>query len=127
VRKKLTKIFLITLSLYLIGNKIQAHHSFAAEFLEDEIGTIEGMVTEVWFKNPHVRYYLEIQTETGKTESWDIRTDSPTLLVRSGWTRKTIQEGDHIKVLGHLGRDGRKLISIINIELENGTILGKRD
>jgi len=121
----LTNNFLISLGLCLIANTIQAHHSFAAEFLEDKIGTIEGTVTEVWFKNPHVRYYMEVKTKADEIESWDIRADSPTLLVRMGWTRKTIQEGDRIKVLGHLGRDGRKLISIISIELADGTVLGK--
>ena len=71
------------------------------------------------------RYYMEVKTKADEIESWDIRADSPTLLVRTGWTRKTIQEGDRIKVLGHLGRDGRKLISIISIELADGTVLGK--
>ena len=102
-----------------------AHHSFAAEFLEDQTGTIEGTITEVWFKNPHVRYYVEITTESGEKETWDIRSGSPTLLVRRGWTPKTIQEGDHVKVHGHLGRDGRKLMSVITIELDDGTILGQ--
>lgn len=102
-----------------------AHHSFAVEFLEDQTDTIEGTVTEVWFKNPHVRYYVEIDTGDGATETWDVRGSSPTILVRRGWTPKTIQEGDHIRVHGHLGRDGRKLMSIIRIELADGTILGQ--
>jgi len=103
----------------------RAHHSFAAEFLEDQTGTIDGTVTEVWFKNPHIRYYVEIETEGGDKETWDVRGLSPTSLVRRGWTPKTIQEGDHIKVHGHLGRDGRKLMSIIWIELDDGTKLGQ--
>ena len=60
----------------------RAHHSFAAEFLEDQTGTIEGTITEVWFKNPHVRYYVEVETEDGGTETWDIRSGS-----RRGWCR----------------------------------------
>ena len=101
-----------------------AHHSFAAEFLEDQTQTIEGTVTEVWFKNPHVRYYIDVQTENGTVESWDVRGSSPTILVRRGWTPDTITEGDVIKVHGHLGRDGRKLMSWLYIELEDGTRLG---
>ena len=101
-----------------------AHHSFAAEFLEDQTQTIEGTVTEVWFKNPHVRYYIDVQTEDGTVESWDVRGSSPTILVRRGWTPDTITEGDVIKVHGHLGRDDRKLMSWLYIELEDGTRLG---
>lgn len=103
-----------------------AHHSFAAEFLEDQTRTIEGTVTEVWFKNPHVRYYIDITNDDGEPESWDVRGSSPTILVRRGWTPKTIQEGDRIKVHGHLGRDGRKLMSWIYVELEDGTRLGSK-
>jgi len=109
----------------LAAGSAAAHHSFAAEFLEDQTGDIEGKVTEVWFKNPHVRYYVEVETEDGGTETWDVRGTSPTILVRRGWTQKTIQEGDRIKVHGHLGRDGRKLMSIIRIELADGTVLGQ--
>ena len=103
----------------------QAHHSFAAEFLGDQTRTLEGTITEVWFKNPHVRYYVEITNEDGETETWDVRTSSPTTLVRRGWTKLTISEGDHVKVQGFLGRDGRKLLSLINIELPDGTVLGE--
>jgi hypothetical protein len=85
----------------------EAHHSFAAEFLGDQT----------------LRYYIEIETEDGETETWDVRTSSPTILVRRGWNRDTISEGDNITVEGYLGRDGRKLLSLIRIELPDGTVL----
>ncbi len=101
----------------------RANHSFAVEFLEDQTDAIEGTVTEVWFKNPHVRYYIDARTEDGEIVNWDVRGASPTSLIRRGWTPKTIEEGDRITVHGHLGRDGRKLLSIIWIELADGTKL----
>ncbi len=101
----------------------RAHHSFAAEFLGDQTRTIEGTVTEVWFKNPHVRYYIETTGDNGVAETWDVRTSSPTILVRRGWTPKTINEGDMVTVEGYLGRDGRRLLALISIELPDGTVL----
>jgi len=101
-----------------------AHHSFAAEFLGDQTRTIEGTVTEVWFRNPHVRYYIDVADANGETISWDVRTSSPTILVRRGWNETTIREGDKVRVEGYLGRDGRKLLSLISIELPDGTVLG---
>jgi len=109
----------------LLAATARAHHSFAAEFLGDQTLTIEGTVTEVWFKNPHVRYYIEIETDDGETETWDVRTSSPTLLVRRGWNRDTISAGDRVTVEGFIGRDGRKLLSLIRIELPDGSILGE--
>lgn len=107
----------------LMSMVASAHHSFAAEFLGDQTLTIEGTVSEVWFKNPHVRYYIESQTDDGETVTWDVRTSSPTILVRRGWNRDTIAEGDKVTVEGYLGRDGRKLLSLIKIELADGTVL----
>lgn len=115
---------MVAVTALAAGAAAYAHHSFAAEFLEDQTRTIEGTVTEVWFKNPHVRYYIDITSEDGEPESWDVRGSSPTILVRRGWTPKTITEGDRVKVHGHLGRDGRKLMSLIYVELEDGTRLG---
>ena len=58
---------LITVALLLFGNQAAfAHHSYAAEFDRDSPITIEGVVTEVWFKSPHVRYYIKVTDEDGK-------------------------------------------------------------
>ena len=118
-----TSRLLCTAGLCLLTATAVAHHSFAAEFLGDQTLTIEGQISEVWFKNPHVRYYIEIETEDGGSETWDVRTSSPTILVRRGWSRDTISVGDKVIVEGYLGRDGRKLLSLIKIELPDGTVL----
>lgn len=112
------------LMIFAAAISARAHHSFAAEFLEDQTLVIEGTVREVWFKNPHVRYYIDVVDEHGKVTAWDVRTSSPTLLVRRGWTESSIVEGDKVKVEGYAGRDGRFLLSLISIELPDGTTLG---
>ncbi len=109
----------------LLAAVAEAHHSFAAEFLGDQTLTIEGTVSEIWFKNPHVRYYIDGESTDGTTETWDVRTSNPTILVRRGWSRDTISEGDHVTVEGFLGKDGRKLLSLIRIVLPDGTVLGQ--
>ncbi len=99
------------------------HHSFAAEFIRELI-TIEGVVTEVWFKSPHVRYYIEVTNEAGKTEIWDTRGGSATNLIRNGgWTKDSIKVGDYLIMTGNRGRDGRKLLDIRRVDLPDGTIL----
>ena len=100
-----------------------AHHSFAAEFLPDETGTISGIVTQVWFKNPHARYYVEVTGDDGEVVTWDTRANSPSLLVRKGWTKQSIKVGDQVTVHGYLGRDDRKLMSIITVTFADGRVL----
>lgn len=123
--KSIARTIMFFTVLLATTGAVHAHHSFAAEFLADETAVFHGVVTEVWFKNPHVRYYIEITKEDGSKEQWDIRASSPALLVRRGWTKESIQEGDEIIVTGFLGRDNRKILSVQTIELADGTTLGQ--
>lgn len=102
-----------------------AHHSYVAEFDAESPATIEGVVKEVWFKSPHVRYYIAV-IEDGKEVVYDTRGLTPVKLMRQGWTRDTIKVGDRIKLYGHLGRSNRHIMSIIDITLEDGRVLTSR-
>ena len=105
---------------------VMSHHSFAVEFEKDKIDTIEGVVTEVWFKNPHVRYYIKVVNEKGEEEMWDVRAGSASNLTRSGWGKNAIKVGDEVTVTGNLGRDGKKLMSIDKIVLPDGTAFPRK-
>lgn len=109
----------------LMQNSAHGHHSFAAEFTAEETATITGVVTEIWFRNPHVRYFIDVSSDDGEVARWDTRGSSPTLLVRKGWTKKTISVGDVVTIHGHLGRDDKHLLSIITVELADGTKIGQ--
>jgi len=121
---QITKIAVVSLLLFT-NDVVYGHHSFAVEFTAERTITIAGKVTEVWFRNPHVRYYVEVINHDNQSEHWDVRTSSPSLLVRTGWTKKTISAGDNIIITGHPGREGRKLLSVISIKLPDGSILGQ--
>ncbi len=110
----------------LLAGASFAHHSYVAEFDADSPTTIEGVVKEVWFKNPHVRYYIAVTDEDGNVVIWDTRGLTPVKLVRQGWTRKTITVGDHVKVYGHIGRTNKTIMSILDITLPDGRVLTSR-
>ena len=116
------------LALALLGtaSNSAAHHSYAAEFDANHPATIEGVVTEVWFKNPHIRYYIAVTGEDGNNVIWDTRGLTPVKLVRQGWTKKTIQVGDRIKLYGHVGHTNKTILSILDITLPDGRVLTSR-
>jgi hypothetical protein len=97
-----------------------AHHSFAAEFLEGSRGEIEGVVTQVWFTNPHVRYRLEATDEDGTKREWELQLTSVTNLRNSEWYRDTVQVGDTIWAQGEVARDGSNKLYARNIRVEGG-------
>lgn len=43
------------------------HHSNRAIYNREKILSIEGIVTEVWYQNPHSRVYVEVTGGNGDT------------------------------------------------------------
>jgi len=120
-------ILIIALAVGLFASEgACAHHSYAAEFDRDSPMTIEGEVVEVWFKSPHVRYYIKVTDEEGNEVIWDTRGLTPVKLVRNGWMKDTIKVGDRIKMHGHIGRTNKTIMSILDVYLPDGRVLTSR-
>ena len=122
----MTAVRLTVAALFLICFDARAHHSYAAEFDRDAPMTIEGEVVEVWFKSPHVRYYIKVTDEEGNDVVWDTRGLTPVKLVRQGWMKDTIKVGDRVTVYGHIGHTNKTIMSILDVTLEDGTVLTSR-
>jgi len=115
---------LLLLGLPVAGIPVaNAHHAFAADYEAGNEGVIEGTITEVIYKNPHARYYIEVANDDGSTELWDLQTMNLMMLGRVGWTRDTLKVGDKIKAEGILGRDNTKRMSINVVTHEDGRVI----
>lgn len=114
---------LILLLAFSYAGNAAAHHAFAADYEAGNEGVIEGVITEVIYKNPHARYYLEVQSEDGGTETWDLQTMNLMMLGRVGWKKDTLKVGDNIRVEGILGRNNTKRMSINVVTHEDGRVI----
>ena len=102
------KIILLVASLVLgFGRPAAAHHSNAA-YDSDHLQTMEGTVKNVNWTNPHISFVVEKDVKGGEPAStWVFEVSSPGVLTRSGWTKRSLQPGDHaVFRYAHL-RDGR--------------------
>jgi len=107
-------LFLL-ISLALLAPAASAHHSFFSQYDATKVQTIEGNVTEVWFKNPHSRVYVEVTNEDGEKATWETETYPRNILFRKGWRPDDLKEGDHVLVTGRPARNGAKRIQIFTI------------
>lgn len=107
--------------LALSAGTVHGHHSFTAEFTAEKTASLTGTVQQVWFRNPHVRYVFTVTDDDGNEESWDARGSPVVWLARKGWTKDTIKVGDTVTFYGFLGKDDRRLLSIMTVTLEDGT------
>ena len=100
-----------------------AHHAFAANYDMDNVGTVEGVVEEVVWANPHVHFYIQVTNEDGTTELWDGEASNLSMMANRGWDRNTIRVGDAIRVTGALGRDGIRRIQMRQVFRADGSPL----
>jgi len=89
----------------LFGQPARAHHSFAMFDYQKEL-TVEGVVREFQWTNPHCWIRLVVTDNAGKQVEWNIEGQSPNALVRSGWSRDSIKTGDKATVVIHPLKDG---------------------
>ncbi len=82
----------------------------------DALESSEGVVREVWFHNPHVRYYVDAAGEGEAPQIWEIETHNVSRLLMDGWDETTLQVGDHVSFSGHRARNGARamLVRIIS-------------
>jgi hypothetical protein len=106
--------------LALAAQPALAHHSLAAWFDQSETQEIEGVVTEVRWENPHVRFFVRVATPTGKQAIFEIETLSVSGVGRWGITEGSIKVGDRVRVAGAPSRRGLASIFVRNVLLPSG-------
>jgi Family of unknown function (DUF6152) len=97
-----------------------AHHSQAAFYDVTKVGEFEGVVTAVFWKNPHVRFNVKRIGEDGQEELWELESNSLNTLSRLGFTAPVVNVGDHVRVSGILSRFGRNEMRVTNVLLPSG-------
>jgi hypothetical protein len=78
-----------------------AHHSFAAEFDDQQPIRLEGVVAQLDWTNPHVLIYVDV-----KGTRWMVEAGSPNGLLRRGGSRKFLAEGTHVVIDAYRSKDG---------------------
>jgi hypothetical protein len=84
-------------ALVAFGGAALAHHSFAMFDAEHPLD-LEGTVQEFKFTSPHTFILLRVNVEGGKSLLWSLEGQSPSALVRDGWSSKSLKSGDDLKM-----------------------------
>lgn len=78
-----------------------AHHAFAPVYDAQRIVTVQGVVTEFRFINPHAMMSIDVTDETGKVLKWTVEFDGVLNLTEGGWTERSIVVGERLTVSGN--------------------------
>ena len=99
-------ILLLAGGLLLAALPAWAHHSFAAEFDENQPITLRGTLTKMEWFNPHGWIYLDVKDKDGKVTNWGIEAGSPTTLLRRGLRKTDFPAGVEVIVEGYRSKSG---------------------
>ena len=103
-----------------------AHHStanFAAEFVE-----LEGVITAVEWRNPHVEFTLQTRNAAGAAAAWRLIANSLYDLKRAGITREHLNVGATVKIAGHPSEIEQRVALATNMLRADGTeVVLRRD
>src|SRR5215208_3532994 len=84
-------------SLYLGAVPVSAHHSLSV-YDRDTLRTIDGVVKEYDFANPHVQLSLTVTNVDGSRTDWRFEASSVSRMMARGFNRVSVRPGDTITV-----------------------------
>ena len=99
-----------------------AHHS-GSNYDFAHLVTFEGTVRQFQWTNPHVVIWVNVDHGEGE-ELWAVQMTSPGNLRRRGWTQRSLQPGERVRVVAAPMRDGTPAAGLDNItKLRTGEVL----
>jgi hypothetical protein len=120
---KLAATLIVTPALVLSCSVAVAHHSFAMFDLANEV-TVEAVIKEVQFTNPHVWLQILVKDDKGVETEWSIESGAPGMMLRNGWKPSTLKSGDKVTLTMHPLRSGNPGGSLVRVKVPDGRTLG---
>lgn len=82
------------------------HHSVGGNYDPSRTIELEGVITDIFWRNPHVGFALTTTDESGAESVWDLQTHSLSIMRRMDVREPFVAVGDHVKVAGWPARRG---------------------
>jgi len=96
-RKILTSMGLLV-GLLVIGSQVSAHHGSRISYDMTKTVTMQGVVTEFDWQNPHVFFLYDVTDDKGNVTHWAAETNPPSGMVHDGWNKNYLKPGDKVTV-----------------------------
>ncbi len=85
--------------LLTIGSGVAlAHHGSRISYDMTRMVTVDGVVTEFDWTNPHVYFLFDVTDDKGEVTHWAAETDPPSGMTRYGWSKNYLKPGDKVSV-----------------------------
>jgi hypothetical protein len=82
-----------------------AHHS-GTMFEKEKTITVEGVVKQFQYTNPHSWLLVDVKNKDGSVTTWGFEAEGPSTLQRSGIRPSDFAAGTKLKITGHPMKNG---------------------
>jgi hypothetical protein len=106
----------LAFGLALLVTMAHAHHSISGVYESNRKVSVEGIVAEFQFVNPHPFVILTVKQANGSSERWQLEMDNRFELARIGMTSETLKSGDRISVTGNPSRTQSQRLYILRLD-----------
>jgi len=108
----------------LLGAATSAHHSRAGyDTAKERLTTLNGVVTAVLWRNPHVYITWDANDEKGTVVHWTGEFSSPSTMISEGLSRDTFKPGDPLTVTFMPTKAGTPQGLVIKIARPDGKVV----
>jgi hypothetical protein len=94
-----------------------SHHSFAAEFDINRPIKFTGTVTKLEWTNPHAWIFVDVKDDGGNVQNWAVELVGINDLLRRGWGRDRVKQGDVINVDGFGAKNGTNTLNAASVTM----------
>ena len=109
---------------FLLGAVTSAHHSRAGyDTAKDRLTTLNGVVAEVIWRNPHVYLTWDSQDEKGTVLRWTGEFSSTATMISEGLSRTTFKPGEALKITFMPAKAGTPQGLVIRIVRPDGKVV----
>ena len=120
---------LVTLAalMAVLSVPVLAHHGRGATYDMKKRVTLEGTVSKVEWRNPHVIIYMDVKDADGKVVTWGFENSGVSTLAQEGYNRNTLKVGQDITAIVNPAANGAPTAIVVKIVIADGKEIMSRD
>lgn len=105
----------------LAATHAHGHHAWASIFDAEGDVEIEGVVTDILWRNPHVQFKITVDSGTPNQTVWTLESNAVARLTRMGVNKDVINIGDVVKAAGLPSLAGQPEMFVNHLLLADNT------
>jgi hypothetical protein len=102
---------------------VVAHHGNAI-YDESKAVTVDGVVTDWLWANPHCLLEFDAKDAKGASVHWTAEVSNPPDMINRGWSRRMFKAGDEVTIIMIVAKNGEPIGRIARITVHGKTFEG---